>query len=137
MKAGDRLYLALLASKLGVDYLLIPEPDGDAMKVWLIDREGRTVDHVPVWKTGDARESAAGRISKVLEPLRQEWSQNANTPGAPLNLPALQRDSVEGSDEEEKRTGWSRYAVAIGILLLVGAAASSDRGGSTRIEAAW
>ncbi len=129
--------MILLAEKLNVDYLLIPDPDGDVLKVWLIDREGRSVDHIVLWETGDTRESGALRVAKVLEPVRQEWNHSRTTAGAPFSLPALGQDMPEGSSAVEGSRTWTRYALAIGILLLVGAAATYEPGGSTRIEATW
>lgn len=137
LRAGDRLYMILLAERLNVDYLFIPDPGESVLRAWLIDREGRSVDHVALWKTGDTREAGALRVAKVLEPLRQEWDHSRTTAGAPLSLPALSQGLPEGSSAVEGSMTWSRYAIAIGVLLLVGAAATADRSGGTRIEATW
>jgi hypothetical protein len=137
LRAGDRSYMILLAEKLDVDYLLIPYPEKNVLKVWLIDREGRSVDHVALWETGDTRESGALRVAKVLEPLRQEWDQSRTTSGAPLSLPLLKQDLPDDPGAVKGATTWSRYALAIGVILLVGAAATAQRSESTRIEATW
>lgn len=129
--------MILLAERLNVDYLFIPDPGESVLRAWLIDREGRSVDHVALWKTGDTREAGALRVAKVLEPLRQEWDHSRTTAGAPLSLPALSQGLPEGSSAVEGSMTWSRYAIAIGVLLLVGAAATADRSGGTRIEATW
>ncbi len=137
LRAGDRSYMILLAEKLDVDYLLIPDPDGSVLRLWLIDSEGRSVDHAVLWETGDTRESGAHRVAKVLEPLRQKWDHSRTTAGAPFSLPALSQTLPDDPTSGEGATTWSRYAIAIGILLLVGAAATAERSGSTRIEATW
>ncbi len=137
LRAGDRSYMTLLAEKLDVDYLLIPDPDDSVLRAWLIDREGRSVDHVVLWETGDTREAGAIRAARALEPLRQEWDHSRTTAGAPLSLPALDQDLKDDADSLKGPAVWSRYAIAIGVLLLVGAAANAERGGSTRIEATW
>lgn len=137
LRAGDRSYMILLAEKLNVDYLLIPDPDGNVLRVWLIDREGRSVDHIVLWEAGDTRESGALRVARVLEPVRQKWDHSRTMAGAPFSLPAYRQDSPEGSNAVEGARTWTRYALAIGILLLVGAAAASEPGGSTKVEATW
>lgn len=137
LRAGDRMYMILLAAKLDVDYLLIPDPGENVLRAWLIDREGRSVDHVVLWETGDTRESGAFKAAKVLEPLRQEWSHSRTTAGAPLSMPALSQELLEDPTPVEATKTWSRYAIAIGVLLLVGAAAAADKSGSTRVEATW
>jgi hypothetical protein len=137
LRAGDRSYMTLLAEKLDVDYLFIPDPDENFLKAWLIDRKGRSVDHVALWETGDTRESGALRVARALEPLRQEWDHSRTTAGAPLSLPALGQDPPEDPDTFGGSKVWSRYAIAIGVLLLVGAAANAERNPSTRIEATW
>jgi hypothetical protein len=137
LRAGDRSYMTLLAEKLDVDYLLIPDPDDSVLRAWLLDREGRSVDHVVLWETGDTREAGALRAARALEPLRQEWDHSRTTAGAPLSLPALDQDLKDDADSLKGPAVWSRYAIAIGVLLLVGAAANAERGGSTRIEATW
>jgi hypothetical protein len=137
LRAGDRSYMILLAEKLNVDYLLIPDPDGNVLRVWLIDREGRSVDHMVLWEAGDTRESGVIRVAKVLEPVRQKWDHSRTIAGAPFSLPAYRQDLTEGSNAVEGSRTWTRYVLAIGILLLVGAAAASEPGGSTRIEATW
>ena len=136
LRAGDRSYMILLAEKLDVDYLLIPDPDKSVLRAWLIDREGRSVDHVALWETGDTRESGALRVAKILQPLRQEWNQSRTTAGAPLSLPVLKQDLPDDPGTVKGSTTWSRYAIAIGVLLLVGAA-TAQRSGGTRIEATW
>ncbi|MDT8367401.1 MAG: hypothetical protein RRA15_13115 [bacterium] len=137
LRAGDRSYMILLAEKLNVDYLLIPDPDGNVLRIWLIDREGRSVDHIVLWEAGDTRESGALKVARVLEPVRQKWDHSRTMAGAPFSLPAYSEDLPEGSNAGEGPRIWTRYALAIGILLLVGAAAASESGGSTRIEATW
>jgi hypothetical protein len=137
LRAGDRSYLILLAEKLDVDYLLIPDPDESVLRAWLIDREGRSVDHVALWETGETRESGALRVAKVLEPLRQQWDYSRTTAGALLSLPVLSQDLPDDPGAVEESTAWSRYAIAIGVLLLVGTAANAERSGSTRIEVTW
>jgi len=137
LRADDRPYMVLLMEKLDVDYLLIPDPDIDVLRVWLIDREGRSVDHTVVWEDGDTRESGWLRVAKVLEPVRQQWDHSRTTTGAPFSLPDIQQDLPEPSTAGEKSGTWTRYALALGILLLVGAAANAESGGSNRIEATW
>jgi len=134
LKAGDRTFMALLAGKLDVDYMLVTDTDGGALRAWLIDRDGRTLDHASLWERGDDRGSAARKAAELIKPLRQEWALDQTTADAPFNLPAPEQavpETLEGG------TPWSRYALAIGILILAAAAAGADRGSGTRIEATW
>jgi hypothetical protein len=137
LRVGDRSYMILLAEKLDVDYLLIPDPNENVLKAWLIDREGRSVDHAELWKTGDTRESGTFKAARVLEPLRQELNYSRTTTGSPLSLPAVSQVLPEDTEAAGNSAKWSRYAIAIGVILLVGAAAAAERSGSTRIEATW
>lgn len=137
LRAGDRSYMVLLAGRLNVDYLLIPDPDGDVLKVWLIDRQGRSVDHAILWEAGDIRDTVALRVAKVLEPVRQEWNHDRTTADAPFSLPEFSQDLSDGTNAAQGSSKWATYALAIGILLLVGAVAASESDGSTRIEATW
>jgi len=137
LRAGDRAYMVLLAEKLDVDYLLIPDPNESVLRAWVIDREGRSVDHVVLWEIGDTWESGALRVATVLEPLRQKWDLSRTTAGAPLSLPVFSQALPEDYSAVEGSSFWNRYAIVIGILLLVGAAATAERSGSTRIEATW
>jgi hypothetical protein len=51
-------------------------------------------------------------------------------------LPVLKQDLPDDPGTVKGSTTWSRYAIAIGVLLLVGAA-TAQRSGGTRIEATW
>ena len=136
-KAGDRPYMVRLAEKLDVDYLLLPDPDESALRAWLIDREGRSEDHVTLWEAGDTLESGMDKAARLLEPLRQEWDHSRTTAGAPVSLPAISQGLPEGMKADGESPTWRKYAIAVGVLLLVGAAAGAERGGGTRIEATW
>ena len=134
LKAGDRAFMALLAGKLDVDYILVPDPGGSALRAWLVDRDGRTLEHVTLWEKGDDRGSEALKTAGLIKPLRQEWAPEQTTAGAPLTLPAPRWEVPESLEDG---TPWRKYALAIGILLLAAAAAGADRGSGTRIEATW
>lgn len=134
VKAGDRAYLSLLAEKLDVDYTLIPDPEGDVLKAWLVGRDGRTRDHLTLWESGDGEDSALPRAWALLGPLRQHGSLGQSSAGAPLAFPEAEPVVM---DPVKAHPPWGRYALAIGILLMAAAAAGADRGGSTRIEATW
>jgi hypothetical protein len=136
-RAGDRTFMTLLAEKLDVDYLFIPDPQEDVLKAWLIDGQGRTVQHDILWKVGDTKESGYLRADGMLAPLRQVWDRDRTASGVLLNLPPPGPVLSDDEDGGKKSSAWSRYAIAVGILLLVGAAAGSETGGGTRIEAAW
>jgi len=137
LRAGDRSYMILLAEKLDVDYLLILDPIEGDLWAWLIDGDGRSVDHVVLWETGDTRESGAIRVAKLLEPLRQQLDRNRTTAGAPLSLPASSQKLPDDSDAGKKVSSWTWYAIAIGSIVLLGAAATAEKSGGTRIEATW
>ena len=137
LNKGDIDYLILLAEKLDVDYLLIPDPQEKKLQAWLIDSTGHTVDHAVLWETGGRRETGAARISDLLDPLRQQLDQSRVTAGAPLNLPDMDSALPGDTDAGKGSSAWTKYAVAIGVILLIGAASNTDSGGGTRIEAAW
>jgi len=136
-KVGDRPYMTLLAEKLDVDYLFIPDPQEDILKAWLIDGQGRTVQHVILWKVGETKESGYLKADGMLAPLRQAWDRNGTAPGALLSLPTSGPELTVDADNGKGSSAWSRYAIAIGVLLLIGVAAGSESGNSTRIEATW
>ena len=136
-KAGDRSYMTLLADKLDVDYLLIPDPQEDVLKAWLLDGQGRTVKHAVLWRTGDTGESGALRAEGMLAPIRQVWDGDRNSPGALLSLPTPDLELTGDPDDGTGSRAWSRYAIAVGVLLLVGFAVGSGTDGGTRIEATW
>lgn len=136
-KAGDRSYMTFLADKLDVDYLLIPDPQEDVLSAWLLDGEGRTVQHIELWKVGDTRESGSLRADVMLAPLRQTWDHDRKSPGTLLSLPAPGPELTGDQGDGKGSSVWSRYAIAVGVLLLIGVAAGSEQGGGTRIEATW
>lgn len=136
-KAGDRPYMTLLAEKLDVDYLLIPDPQEDILKAWLIDGQGRTVQHAILWKVGETKESGYLKADGMLAPLRQVWDRNGNAPGALLSMPTPGPELSMDPDDGKGSSAWSRYAIAVGVLILIGVAAGSESGDNTRIEAAW
>ncbi len=133
LRAGDRSYMAILAEKLGVDYLLIPDPDENVLKIWLLDRQGRSVEHAVLWTTGDTRESSVQRVSGLLKPIRQKWDQDSTSNFSALTLPAPDRELPEGNGSST----WGRYGLAIGVLIMLGVAAKANGSGSSRIEVAW
>jgi hypothetical protein len=137
LKAGDGVFLALLAGKLDVDYLLVPDPQADNLGAWLVDSNGEVVDNALLWKPGDDKDTGSLRAAGLLKPLRQELTLISTTPGAPLSLPAAAQPLSEEGTDSRKSSLWSRYAVPLGILLLIGAAVSGSQGGDTRIEATW
>lgn len=141
LKAGDRSYLALLAEKLGVDYLLVPDPHENSLRAWLIDHEGRTVDHALLWeaegKVGDADESGTQKAMAFLKPLRQRWDYERTSIDAPFSMPDNDFALPEESGDVDTSSGWNKYAIAIGLLILVGVAAGAEQGGDTRVEATW
>ena len=129
--------MTLLADRLNVDYLLIPDPQEDILKAWLIDGRGRTVQHAILWKAGGTKGSGYLKADVMLAPIRQVWQRDRTTPGELLSLPAPGPDLTGEPDGGKGLPAWSRYAIAAGVLLLVGVAAGSKQGGSTRIEASW
>jgi hypothetical protein len=129
--------MTLLAEKLDVDYLLIPDPREDILKAWLIDEQGRTVQHAILWKAGEAKESGYLKAERMLAPLRQAWDRDSTASGTLLSLPLSGPELAMNPGDGKETPVWSRYAIAVGVLLLIGAAAGSESGDSTRIEAAW
>lgn len=136
VRTGDRAYMMLLAGRLKVDYLLLPDPDGSVLNAWLLDKEGRSVKRAVLWEEGSSTESGARRAEDLLDTIRLRWPHDRTNEIAPLSLPAPYLEPPGGVNSEEGSTKWTKYAVALGILLLVGAAAGAD-GGSTKIEASW
>ena len=134
LRSGDTLYMSLLSQKLGVDYLFVPDPGESQLMGWLINKKGHTVKHLVIWSSGETAQTGAGRLGEVLQPLRHQWDRTA---GVPLTLPPRQQGQADGPGSFKKGGNWKKYAIAVGLILLVGAAAGSDRGQNTTVEATW
>jgi len=138
LKIGDRSYLSRLTGVLDVDYVLIPDGEKEDLRCWLVDREGHTVAHGTLWSPGEEPDAAAKRVTALLAPLRMELGDPGGPALSQMNLPPVP-DSVPRFPESVNReSAWKRYAPVIGLLLLVGVAASSGSGGGgTPIEVTW
>jgi hypothetical protein len=137
-KADDRTYLSDLAGKLDVDYVLIPDGEGEVLRSWLIDRDGRSVAQATLWKSGEDPKLAVENISVMLEPLRMDRGSVGGATLVQMNLPPFTENALDAAGKPGGTAAWKRYAAVIGLLILAGVAAGSEGdGGGTRIEVTW
>jgi hypothetical protein len=134
LRAGDRAYLSQLVSRLDVDYVIIPDAQESAMGAWLLDRDGRTVDHKVIWESGDGLKAAMGPMEAMVGPLRQSWSSQSEQ--SSVTLPEAGPIPEHGATDWSL-SGWRKYALVVGAVLILGAASSPSESGGTRVEVTW
>jgi hypothetical protein len=135
LRAGDRGYLAQLVSRLEVDYVLIPEAEESTLKVWLLDRDGRTVGHGAIWEQGDRPEDGMKLVAAIVEPLRQSWGSQMGQYN--VSLPDAGPVPENRRKESPIMSGWRKYAVLLGAALVIGSMSNASGDGGTRVEVTW
>lgn len=139
LKTGDRSYLSRLLEKLDVNYVLIPDGAEDALRVWVVGRDGHTVAHGTIWEPGDDPESAVMSLTALVKPLRQDREDVQQSTVTQMNLPSIPEIALKHDGESAQHAGWKRYSVILGILILAAAVSASESsgGGGTTVEVTW